>query len=167
MVWTDSWPSIAGAGCGLICIGAGAEWARKVYALRGLRGVERQVGLAWGTRCQRGQVRDAWWQEKQDEVVDRSQCTIAAHDRSLHVGFATVHHKTVRLFGWATKPRPEARRAETRSGRVEKLWCRRTRGGITGLASRGRKLRRRRCHAMKGVLHDLLPLRGFVSQLKC
>jgi hypothetical protein len=30
----------------LICIGAGAERARKVYALRGLRGVERQVGLA-------------------------------------------------------------------------------------------------------------------------
>jgi hypothetical protein len=51
MVWTDSWPSIAGAGCGLICVGAGEEWARKVYALRGLRGVERQVGLTRGT----------WW----------------------------------------------------------------------------------------------------------
>jgi hypothetical protein len=50
-VWTDSWPSIAGAGCGLICVGAGVEWARKVYALRGLRGVERQVGLTRGT----------WW----------------------------------------------------------------------------------------------------------
>jgi hypothetical protein len=49
-VRTDSWPSIAGAGCGLICIGAGEEWARKVYALRGLRGVERQVGLTRGTR---------------------------------------------------------------------------------------------------------------------
>jgi hypothetical protein len=52
MVWTDSWPSIAGAGCDLICVGAGEEWARKVYALRGLRGVERQVGLTRGT----------WWQ---------------------------------------------------------------------------------------------------------
>jgi hypothetical protein len=49
-VWTDSWPSIAGAGCGLICIGVGEECARKVYALRGLRGVERQVGLTLGTR---------------------------------------------------------------------------------------------------------------------
>jgi hypothetical protein len=39
VVWTDSWSSIAGAGCSLICIGAGEEWARKVYALRGLRGV--------------------------------------------------------------------------------------------------------------------------------
>jgi hypothetical protein len=53
-VWTNSWPSIAGAGCGLICVGAGEEWARKVYALRGLRGVERQVGLIRGTRLPAG-----------------------------------------------------------------------------------------------------------------
>jgi hypothetical protein len=44
----DSWPSIVGACCGLICIGAGEERARKVYALRSLSGVERQVGLARG-----------------------------------------------------------------------------------------------------------------------
>jgi hypothetical protein len=56
MVWTDSRPSIARAGCGLICVGSGEEWARKVYALRGLRGVERQVGLTRGTSGQRGQV---------------------------------------------------------------------------------------------------------------
>jgi hypothetical protein len=53
-VWTDSWPSIAGVGCGLICVGAGEEWARKVYALWGLRGVERQVGLTRGTRWPAG-----------------------------------------------------------------------------------------------------------------
>jgi hypothetical protein len=54
VVWTDSWTSIAGAGCGLTCIGAGEEWARKVYALRVLRGVERQVGLTRGTRWPAG-----------------------------------------------------------------------------------------------------------------
>jgi hypothetical protein len=54
MVWTDSWPSIAGAGCGLMCVGAGEEWARKVYALRSLRGVERQVCLTRGTRWPAG-----------------------------------------------------------------------------------------------------------------
>jgi hypothetical protein len=32
MVWTDSRPSIAGAGCGLICVGAGEEQAREVLA---------------------------------------------------------------------------------------------------------------------------------------
>jgi hypothetical protein len=29
---------------------------------------------------ERDQVRTAWWQEKQDEVVDRSRCRVAAHD---------------------------------------------------------------------------------------
>jgi hypothetical protein len=32
MVWTDSWLSIAGAGCGLTGVGAGEEQARKVVA---------------------------------------------------------------------------------------------------------------------------------------
>jgi hypothetical protein len=54
VVWTDSWPSIVGAGCDLICVGAGEEWARKVYALRGLQGVERQVGMTRGTRWPAG-----------------------------------------------------------------------------------------------------------------
>jgi hypothetical protein len=54
MVWTDSWPSIAGAGCGLICVGAGEERTRKVYSFCGLRGVERQVGLTRGTRWPAG-----------------------------------------------------------------------------------------------------------------
>jgi hypothetical protein len=31
-VWTDSWLSIAGAGCGLTGVGAGEEQARKVVA---------------------------------------------------------------------------------------------------------------------------------------
>jgi hypothetical protein len=38
----------------------------------------------------------------------------------------------------------EARRAETGSGRTEELQCRRTRGGVVGLASGGRGLRQRR-----------------------
>jgi hypothetical protein len=54
VVWTDSWPSIAGAGCSLTCVGAGEERARKICALRGLRGVERQVGSARGTRWPAG-----------------------------------------------------------------------------------------------------------------
>jgi hypothetical protein len=34
VVWTDSWPSIAGAGCGLtgVGVGAGEEQARKLVA---------------------------------------------------------------------------------------------------------------------------------------
>jgi hypothetical protein len=33
-VWTDSWLSIAGVGCGLTGVGAGEEQARKVVAVR-------------------------------------------------------------------------------------------------------------------------------------
>jgi hypothetical protein len=54
VVWSDSWPSIVGAGCDLVCGGAGEEWVRKFYALRGHRGVERQVGLTRGTRWPAG-----------------------------------------------------------------------------------------------------------------
>jgi hypothetical protein len=32
VVWTDSWLSIAGAGCGLTGVGAGEKQARKVVA---------------------------------------------------------------------------------------------------------------------------------------
>jgi hypothetical protein len=71
--------------------------------------------------AERDQVRATWWQEKQEEVTDRSRCRVAAHDRSLHAGFAVVHHKTIRLLSWATKPRPEARRVETGSERAERL----------------------------------------------
>jgi hypothetical protein len=96
-----------------------------------------------------GQGRAVWWQEKQDEVVDQSRCRVAAHNRSLHVGFAAVHQKTAGLLGSATKPRLEARRAEMGFGRAEKFRCRQTRGGIAGLASGGRGLRLRRGRAMK------------------
>jgi hypothetical protein len=99
MVWIDSWPSITGAGCDLICVGASEEQTRKVLALQGLRGVERQVGLARWTWFERDQVRAAWWQEKQDEIVDMSRCRVAAHNRSLLAGFAAVHHKIVGSLG--------------------------------------------------------------------
>jgi hypothetical protein len=31
--------------------------------------------------------------------MDRSRCRVAAHDQSLHAGFAVVHHKIVGLLG--------------------------------------------------------------------
>jgi hypothetical protein len=65
--------------------------------------------------AERDQVRAAWWQEKIDEVMDRSRCRVEAHDRSLHAGFVAVHYKIVELLGGATKPRPEALRVETGS----------------------------------------------------
>jgi hypothetical protein len=39
-VWTDSWLSIPGAGCGLTGVGAGEEQARKVVASEASKCVE-------------------------------------------------------------------------------------------------------------------------------
>jgi hypothetical protein len=90
-VWTDSWPSIAGAGCSLICVGVGEEWERKVYALRGLRGVERQVVLTRGTPWPIG--------SSAGRMVARKARRSRRSNRSLHAGFAAVHHKTVGFLG--------------------------------------------------------------------
>jgi hypothetical protein len=52
VVWTDSWLSIVGAGCGLSGVGAGEEQTRKVIASAcSLLVWIKQVGLVWGT----------WW----------------------------------------------------------------------------------------------------------
>jgi hypothetical protein len=48
--------------------------------------------------AERDQVGPAWWQEKQDEVMDMSRCRVAAHNRSPHAGFAAVPHKTIELL---------------------------------------------------------------------
>jgi hypothetical protein len=140
VVWTDSWPSIAGAGCSLICVGAGEERARKVYALWVLQ-VERQVGLTRGTQWPAGQVWDAWWQEKQDEVVDRSRCRVAVQNQSLHAGFAAVHHKTGRVtwLSHKTKAGGSAGRDGIRARREASK--QRTRIRIARFASRLSKVR--------------------------
>jgi hypothetical protein len=120
-VWTDSWPSIAGAGCGLICVGANEEWVQKVNALRGLRGVERQVGPTRGTRWL------AW--SCAGHMVAR-KARRSSRSKPMHGsgsqpesarGVWAVHQKTIGLLGRATKLRPVAQRAETGSGRAEKL----------------------------------------------
>jgi hypothetical protein len=51
--------------------------------------------------AERDQVRSAWWKEKQDEVVDRSGCTVAAHGRSLHAGLRWF---TTKLLGYLVEP---------------------------------------------------------------
>jgi hypothetical protein len=53
-VWTDSWLSIAVAGCGFTCVGAGEEQARKVAAGEASRCGERlgsRDPMASGVKC--------------------------------------------------------------------------------------------------------------------
>jgi hypothetical protein len=69
-VWTDSWISITSAGCGLTGVGAGEEQARKVVAGEAFRCGEDKYASFEGPGGQRGQVRAAWWHERQDEVME-------------------------------------------------------------------------------------------------
>jgi hypothetical protein len=116
VAWTNSWLSIAGAGCGLIGAGAGGEQEQKVNAVEVSRCVEDKK--AWFERpgSQRDQVWVAWWQEQQDDVMigslvesqsqDRGGTTwgpshewrlVGGHIKS--VRFPVVHHKTTRFLG--------------------------------------------------------------------
>jgi hypothetical protein len=121
VVWTDSWLSIAGAGCGLIYVGAGEEWTRKVYALQGLRGVERQVGLTRGTRWPAGSsagrmVASKARRNHRSEPVQGS----GSQPKSAR-GVCGDSTQTGRVTWLSHKPRPKARRAETGSGCAKKL----------------------------------------------
>jgi hypothetical protein len=84
-------------------------------------------------------VRAAWWQEKQDEVVDRSRCRVAAHNRSLHAGFAAVHHKTGRVTWLSRKTKTEGSAGGDGIRARREVSKRRTRVGIARLASRLRE----------------------------
>jgi hypothetical protein len=148
VVWIDSWLSIAGAGCGLICIGANEERARKIHALRGLRKVERQVGSARGTRWPAGSsagrmvARKARWSRGQEPVQGsgsrpestRGVCGGSAQNRRV----TWLSHKTktgASVIGdeiWACR--------ETSK--------RRTRAGIARLASRLSEVRSPGIHPM-------------------
>jgi hypothetical protein len=81
-------------------------------------------------------VRAAWWQEKQDEVVDRSRCRLAAHNRSLHVGFAAIHHKTGRVTWLSHKTKTGGSQGGDGIRAHRDASKRRTYVGIARLASR-------------------------------
>jgi hypothetical protein len=148
-VWTDSWASIAGAGCGLICVGAGEEWVRKVYAFRGLRGVDRQVGLTRGTRWPAGSstgrmvARKARRSRRLEPVQDSGSRPESARG----VCGGSPENRRVTWLSHKTKTGGSAGGDMIRG--AEKLPCRWTRDGIAGLASGGRGLRQRRGRVMK------------------
>jgi hypothetical protein len=148
VVWTNSWPSIAGVGCGLICVGASEEWARKVYALRGLRGVERQVGLTRETRWLAGssagrmvarKVRRSRRSEPVQGSGSQPESACGVCDGSPENCRVTwLSHKT-KTGGSAGGDGIRARQEASMPAR----------GGIAGLALGGRGLRRQRGRAMK------------------
>jgi hypothetical protein len=70
VVWTNFWLSIARAGCGLTGVGAGEEQAPKVVASEASWCGEDKLVSFEGPGGQWSQVRAAWWQEWEDEVMD-------------------------------------------------------------------------------------------------
>jgi hypothetical protein len=126
VVWTDSWLSIAGVGCGLTGVGVGEKQAQKVVTGEASRR-RRQVGLVWGTRwpaessagsmvawtAGRSHGRVLGWASKPrsswDYVGAQSWVEIGGGYTEFP-GFAVVHHKTTGLLGWTTKPRLKTRR---------------------------------------------------------
>jgi hypothetical protein len=106
-------------------------------------------------------VRAAGWQEKQDEVVDRSRCRVAAHNRSLHEGFVEVHHKTGRITWLIHKTKNGGSAGGDRIRAHREASKRRTRDRITRLASRLRKARSPGIHPMVLQIHiPKVPLVG-------
>jgi hypothetical protein len=167
VVWADSWPSIAGAGCSLICVGAGEEWAQKVYALRGLRGVERQVGLTRETRWPTGSSAGLMVARKarQSRWLEPVQGSGSRSESARGVCGGSLENRRVTWLSLKTKTGGSAGGDGIRTRR--EAWCRRTRGGIAGLALGERGLRQRRGRAMKrSATWPICPW-GVVSQLKC
>jgi hypothetical protein len=134
--------------------------------LRALRGVQRQVGLTRGTRWPAGSSAGRMVAEKQDEVVDRSWCRVAAHNGSMHAGLAAVHHKTGRVtwLSHKTKTGGSTGGDGTRACREDSK--RRTRVGIARLASRLRKGQSLGIHPMVLQRHiPKVPLVGVYPSL--
>jgi hypothetical protein len=99
VVWSDYWLSIAGAGCGLICVCAGEERARKVYALQGLRGVERQVGSSRGARWPVGPSASSMVERKARRSSGQEPVNGSGSQPESARGVCGGSHKTVGLLG--------------------------------------------------------------------
>jgi hypothetical protein len=78
-------------------------------------------------------------QEKQDEVINRSRCRVASLNRSLHVGFAEVHHKIGRVTWLSHKTKTGGSAGGDGIRARREASKRRTRVGIARLASRLRE----------------------------
>jgi hypothetical protein len=168
VVWTDSRLSIAGAGCGLICVDAGEEWTQKVYALQGLWGVERQVGSARGTRWPVGSsvgrmVARKARQSRRSEPVQgsgsqpKSTCGVYGGSPQNRSGYLVEPQNLDQRLGGRRRD-PSAPRSFDADGHI---------AGSQGLhrddtdCSEGVVVR------WKGVLDDIFAPEWFVSQLKC
>jgi hypothetical protein len=125
--------------------------------LRGLREMERQVGLVRGTRWTAGL--DAGHMvatRARRSHGQASRCTVAvessglAGDRTEHAGFGGLLTKPSEdgFLVWASKPTPRAQHDGDGIRACREASKRRTRGGFAWLVSGGRGVRQRRGRPM-------------------
>jgi hypothetical protein len=152
----------------LICVGAGEEWARKVYALWGLQGVERQVGLTRGTRWPAESsvghmVAKKARRSRRSEPVQGSGSQTEVYTQGLQ-RFTTKpssylvepQNQDRWLGGWRRDP--SASRSFNACGCME---------GSQGLHRDDAVCGDGVAVQWRGGLHDLFAPEGFASQLKC
>jgi hypothetical protein len=110
--------------------------------------------------AERYQVRATWWQERQDEVMDISQCRVAAHNG---VCMRDLRWFTTKPSGYLVEPQNQDRRLGRRRWYPGALRSFDAGGHVMsrGLASVGRRLRQRCGRPMKNVHYlTILPMRG-------
>jgi hypothetical protein len=126
-------------------------------ALSGLREMERQVGSVRGTRWTAGLGAGHMVARRARQSHGRSsRCKVAVESRGLaggraeQAGFGGLPTKPSEddFLVWASKPSPKAQHNGDRIRVCREASKRRTRGGITWLASGGRGVRRRRGRPM-------------------
>jgi hypothetical protein len=147
----------ASVGCGLVCVVAGEERARKVFSLEGPPGDGETSRLSSrdlvdsGTRCGPHGGDRARRSHGQS-----SRCTVAvessglAGGRTEHARFGGLPTKPSEddFFVWTSKPSPRAQHDGDGICACREASKRRTRGGIAWLASGGCGVRQRRGRLM-------------------
>jgi hypothetical protein len=133
---TDSWISIAGAGCGLIGVGADKEQAWKVYA-NGPPGVEQTSSSVWGTRwpvesstghmvvrtVRQSHVQFLGWTSKPRSSRNNHGDQVMSGDwREATPSPQGLQWFTTKLLGYLTEPQPEDSVQQTDQNGSDRLW---------------------------------------------
>jgi hypothetical protein len=122
MVWTDSWLSIAGAGCGLTVVGAGENKCERSLSVRPL-GVEKtsrlgsrdlvDSGVKWGPHGGNNSKTKSWtvsWLSLKTKVKTglRGSRVLSGDRRRLH----QVRRVSRKSLGFLVDPKSQGRRPE-------------------------------------------------------
>jgi hypothetical protein len=147
----------AGVGCGIVCVVAGEERARKVFSLEGPPGDGETSRLGsrdpvdGGTRCgpHGGETsKTKLWTNEPVHGAGRVKRLGGRPGRARGVWWFPTKSSEDSFLVWASKPSPKAQHDGDGIRACREASKRRTRSGIAWLASGGRGVRRRRGRPM-------------------